>query len=293
MTLIQVPPSIRQRLTEGLGQPLDAVVPTPCGDTCHGARVAVGHDLYFLKWRDDAPDGLFATEAASLNRLAAANLRVPAPLAWEDHADGSFLLMEYITPREREFDLNTFGRLMGERIAALHSCTWTHFGADSPAFLGLLPLDNTPTERWATFFVERRLRPLLTMATQAGTFDRRDLDKIARFVENVGKWLPDDLKPSLLHGNLMSTHYLIDSTASPVFIDPAAFWGDPEFDVACASFMGGFPATFFETWQELRPATTPNPMGHAPYHAWLLLWLTIEFGGRYRKDLMRMVNPFL
>lgn len=292
MTLTDVPEPIRARLAEGLGQRPDAVTPMPCGDTCHGARIDVGFSTWFLKWTLDGPLGIFAAEAAGLKRLADAGLRVPRPMAWEDDPAGSFLLMEYITPRQRPFDLVGFGRLMGERIAELHEHTGPQPGCEDAAFLGILPLDNTPAERWSTFFAERRLRPLLVMAQESGTMERSLLDRLERFVDNAGKWLPDDLRPSLLHGNLMSTHYLIDSTASPVFIDPAVCYGDPELDIACARFMGGFPATFFETWEALRPPGSSNPMGHAAYNAWLLMWLSVEFGGRYTKDLAKIIRSF-
>lgn len=47
-------------------------------------------------------------------------------------------------------------------------------------------------------------------------------------------------KPSLLHGNLWLGNLMYINGMSPVFIDPAIYFGNREMDIAMTQMFGGF-----------------------------------------------------
>ena len=73
--------------------------------------------------------------------------------------------------------------------------------------------------------------------------------RYARQVETVCDRLPQlcerDVAPALLHGDAHKNNVL--STAKgPVFIDPSAYYGDPEIDLAFVDFFAPVPDALFE-----------------------------------------------
>jgi protein-ribulosamine 3-kinase len=58
-----------------------------------------------------------------------------------------------------------------------------------------------------------------------------------------------DEPPSLLHGDLWSGNYLVDSSGAPVLIDPATYYGHRETDLAMMKLFGGFPDELFRRVQ--------------------------------------------
>ena len=65
-------------------------------------------------------------------------------------------------------------RTSADALAAVHRTTGPWFGGLDPdlgGFIGSQPVDLTPTDDWATFYVERRVRPLTARAVDAGRLD--------------------------------------------------------------------------------------------------------------------------
>ncbi len=112
------------------------------------------------------------------------------------------LVLEWIEPGPRrpgtEADL-------GRRLAAVHRTTGPWFGGLDPdlgGFIGSQPVDLTPTDEWATFYVERRVRPLTARAVEAGRLDAGALALLDRVAARSGELCGPPEPPALLHGDL-------------------------------------------------------------------------------------------
>lgn len=185
-------------------------------------------------------------EADGLAALRAAGAPVPEVLA----ADTDLLVLEYVRGQPH------WGEL-GERVAELHRVTGPRFGWQRDNLIGPLPQDNTPSEDWATFYAERRIRPHL----DAPALPVVVRDRLEAALDGPLQALLDHQPPaSLVHGDLWSGN-VVDGRW---LIDPAVHRADREFELAFAEVFGGFSGAFtaaYETawplpdgWRARRPA---------------------------------------
>jgi fructosamine-3-kinase len=200
----------------------------------------------------------FTAELAGLRLIArAAAVRVPIPVAGApvDTETGPLLLYEALAERPPEARERADWRSIGQALATLHQARHERFGLDGPrGFFGPLPQDNRPVpgNRWADFFRDRRLLPLLQTAVASGHLP----PALAAGVENVVARLPTlagpEPHPSLLHGDAQQ-HNFVSTTAGAVMIDPAPYFGHPEADLALLGYFHPVPADVLAAYQEILP----------------------------------------
>lgn len=130
-------------------------------------------------------------------------------------------------------------------------------------FLGGTPQDNTPSDNFADFFVERRLRPQLERASlkfqfRYGTSNEANT-AIARLYDRVVTRARDVLRPvqhcrpSLLHGDLWTGNAGATPSRQPIVVDPACWYGHAEFDLALSQLFGKFGPRFYDAYFEVAP----------------------------------------
>ncbi|HUG41603.1 MAG TPA: fructosamine kinase family protein [Longimicrobiales bacterium] len=247
------------------------------------ARVTTaGGDAFFLKWAGAGhPPGLLDAEARGLRLLAStATVRVPELVATPPTGDG-WLLLEWIEPGPP--GPASWTRL-GEDLAALHRHRADRFGADLPNFIGPLPQDNARSPAWADFWRTRRLEPQLRRAVDGGAFGREDRARFQRLLatleERIG--IGEAEGASTLHGDLWSGNVHMAAAGAPAVIDPSAYHGHREVDLAMAELFGGFEPPFRQAYE----AAWPLEHGYAPtrravYQLYYLLVHINLFGSAY------------
>jgi fructosamine-3-kinase len=268
-------------LVDGLG--VTATTPVSGGDIATAYRLDTPDGPLFAKTLAEPRPGMFEREAAGLRALRATGAIGVPEVVREDRRG---LVLEWIEPGPRrpgtEEDL-------GRRLAAVHRTAGPWFGGLEPdlgGFIGSQPVDLTPTDEWATFYVERRVRPLTARAVDAGRLDAGALALLervaARGVELCGPREP----PALLHGDLWGGNRMIDRAGANWLIDPATYWGHREVDLAMMRLFGGFGAEAFDAYAEVHPLSA----GWADRVAWYqlvpLLVHAILFGGSYGRAAM-------
>ena len=231
----------------------------------------------FAKWAAaDTPAGLFDQEAISLAALADAGVvRVPAVL----HSDARSLVLEWLEPgTARPSGWRNFGRA----LAALHRVSASAFGWRQDNFIGPLPQRNTWHESWSEFYQQHRIRPQLERAGSVGAFDSGQRKTLQRFHDNLPDILTHDPAPSLLHGDLWSGNVHPLENGELALIDPASCYGDREMDLAMAELFGGFPSSFFESYEaELATDAISRAERRAAYQVYYLLVHVNLFGAGY------------
>ena len=76
------------------------------------------------------------------------------------------------------------------------------------------------------------------------------MQKFDTLLAKLDEYLPEPEMPSLLHGDLWSGNYLIDINGKPWLIDPAAYVGHAEADLAMTELFGGFDNYFYGAYRE-------------------------------------------
>lgn len=289
------------------GRAAEVVADRPVGGGCiHDSRLvelADGRRL-FLKSDAGVPADLFEREAEGLAALAAAGaIRLPRdPLPGRVGGGGGaaeeplFLLMEAI-PAGRPGP--GFFADFGRRFAALHRATARspadggRFGFEHDNYLGGTPQPNPWTESWTAFFRDHRLGHLLRLARRRGRSDGA-LDRLGdRLLDRLDRWLDLPDEPAcLLHGDLWSGNFLADEAGAPALVDPAAYRGHREADLAMTRLFGGFAPDFYRAYEE----AWPLPPGHEErlplYQLYHLLNHLVLFGEGYRGRCVEILRRY-
>ncbi len=204
--------------------------PLPGGDTCTAERLTLDDGTsVFAKSYADAPAGLFASEAAGLQWLAAADaVPVPEVVAVTEVA----LLLTWVEPDGPSV---AAAEAFGRSLADLHRSGADAFGAPWLGFIGRLPMDNTVSTDWAEFYAGQRVLPFVRRAVDAGRMTAQDAAAVERALGVMN--VPVE-PPARLHGDLWSGNVLWSADGSVYLVDPAAHGGHRETDLAMLALFG-------------------------------------------------------
>ncbi len=226
-------PAVAGRAEQLLGTSVISTAPVAGGDVSSAVKLRLSSGrTAFLKTLAQAPPSFFEREAAGLHWLAEVEdgVNTPEVLA----VDSDCLILGWVeTTRPGPDAAAAFGRA----LARTHLSGAASYGADTDGFIGRLPLANGPLPSWAEFYVERRITPYLRVARDKGLVAAADADLIERAAARVGDVVPEE-PPSRLHGDLWNGNVLWGQEDRVVVIDPAAYGGHREIDLAMLTLFG-------------------------------------------------------
>ena len=269
---------LRGHITQALGCDVVELTPLGGGDVADAFRVRLEDGAtVFAKTHPAAPPGFFTTEAAGLAWLREAQA-VPVPEVLGVSDEPPLLVLEWIEPGRPE---RTTERDLGRALAALHATGAPSFGRQDRRTTGSRGLPNEPCETWAAFYADNRLLPLARLASDAGALPGaaiRDLESVAaRLVDLAG---PAEV-PARLHGDLWAGNRLVGAGGVSWLIDPAAFGGHREFDLAMMRLFGGFGDACFAAYADAFPLSD-GWAERVPLHQLAPLVVhAIKFGSSY------------
>lgn len=238
----------------------------------------------------------FTAEAEGLAAIAAAGaLRTPELLGLgTDDRHGAFLLLTWVEakPQSRGFWEN-FGR----GLAAMHRADTQHiagggFGFAHDNFIGAGRQINTPGDSWVGFFRDCRLTPMFRTADASGYFDAEDRRRMTRLLDRLDEHLIEPERPSLLHGDLWSGNFITGSDGEAWLIDPAAYVGHAEADLAMTELFGGFSPVFSDAYKEAFPLAPGYGHRRDLYNLYHLLNHLNLFGTAYRSAVRRILRVY-
>ena len=299
---MNLPPPLEEALADALGRtPQDASRVTG-GDLNDAWRVEFDDGLTaFVKTASDAQPGSYAAEANGLRWLAEPGaLRVPEvvtvvdpePGADDDEsgrqADGPRLLaLEWID----EGRLDATGQeQLGRGLAEMHAAGAESFGGKSPLRLGPLKIPNEPAGSWTEFYSERRLRPLAEQAESRNSLPDGCRQQIENVCERLGDLAGPEEPPARLHGDLWSGNVMADGDGRPTLIDPAAYGGHREVDLAMLQLFGGPSERCFAAYHETNPLADGHEERVQLWQLFPLLVHAVLFGGGYGSSVARLAS---
>ena len=281
-----IPEEVRAWLAEqGFGEVASSRgVGGGCINNGMALKTADGSSL-FLKTNSDCPEDMFAREAAGLRALdVPGGPRVP-----EAYLHGpDFLLLEDLAPAPRA---TTYWEDFGRQMAALHSHTADRFGFDADNYIGSTPQPNPWTQDGYEFYARHRITFQAEMAVKNGLLSRQELD-LARSVANRLPDLVPAQPASILHGDLWSGNQVSDSEGSPAIIDPAAYYGWAEADLAMMVLFGSPGPAFWQAYCEVRPLESGYRERFRLYNLYHLLNHLNLFGRSYHGQAVSVLRQF-
>lgn len=227
--------SIATHVSDLLGTAVVATNTVAGGEICVAtrARLSDGRSV-FVKARPGAPVDFFAAEARALRWLAEAGpdaAPIPAVLGQDEDC----LVLEWIEAgRPSAEAAEAFGRA----LAATHRSGAPSFGAAADGYVGTLPQPNTPTETWPEFYASCRIEPYLRTAFNRGALLAEDAKSICAVLEVLTELAGPPEPPARLHGDLWSGNIVWSIDGMPKLVDPTAYGGHRETDLAMLGLFG-------------------------------------------------------
>lgn len=284
---------VRDEIERLTGEAPLALQRLPGGDIGRSWRVRLrsGESL-FAKSYAAHPEGgaMVAAEARGLTWLGdAGSLRVPRVrgASAPGTSKSPLLVLEWIEPADA--DARTAERL-GRGLAALHRAGAPGFGFARDGFLGSLPQSNRSHPSWPAFFGAERLQPLRERARREGRLASGLDASIGRLIAQLPERVGDDEPPSRLHGDLWGGNWLCGAHGEPVLIDPAAYGGHREVDLAMMKLFGGFSQRVFDAYSEVCPLSPGHEERVPLYQLLPLLVHLVLFGRGYASAVERALE---
>ena len=242
----------------------------------------------FVKTRADAPAGEFPAEAAALGWLAEpGGLGIPEVLGVLDGDSAPRLLaLEFLEAGRPGEDAD-----LGHGLATIHAAGAEAFGGSTSLRIGPLTLPNDPTGFWPEFYADRRLRPLLAPARDRGALSAPGVTAVERVCDRIADLAGPAEPPARLHGDLWSGNVLW-SSGRPYLIDPLAYGGHREVDLAMLRLFGSPGPRFLAAYESVTPLA-PGHEDRVPlYQLFPVLVHAVLFGGSYGASVERAARRY-
>ncbi len=203
-------------------------------------------------------------EAAGLRWLADAGARVPEILS---ETGGTLELQQIERGRLDPAGEEELGRM----LAGVHRAGAPRFGslpAAGPFLVGRCELESPEGDDWNVYYLQHRCLPL---ARRVG---------LEAEVARVRVEAPDE-PAARLHGDLWSGNVLGDRAGRPWLIDPAAYGGHREVDLAMLELFGSIPPRTAAAYDEVWPLADGWRDRIPLWQLFPLLVHAVLFGGSY------------
>ena len=281
---------LQNHLSLLIDQPIQNIIPVSGGDISLAYKLQTKAKTYFLKVnRSKNALAIFQKEKRGLETIALTKtISTPKVYACDTLKSEAFLLMEYIeSKRPNTEDFIRFGKA----LAALHQITVEDFGFRENNFIGSLPQSNSQNNSWVNFYTNERLLPQLELAKQQGLLSEYECPSEHIIKEKLENLL-NNVKPSLLHGDLWSGNYLISIEGIPYLIDPAVYYGHNEVDIAMSKLFGGFGNDFYKSYYSIYPRDSKTNSRIEIYQLYYLLVHLNLFGKSYYGSVIQILRNF-
>jgi len=137
--------------------------------------------------------------------------------------------------------------------------------------------------------VEERLRKQVSIAVKY--FSSTELNTFEQLYVRLDELLPEE-PPALLHGDLWSGNYMITQDGNACLIDPAAYYGHREVDIAMTTLFGGFDETFYTSYIEEYPLEKGWAQRLHIFNLYPLLIHLNLFGSGYLGSILSTIRKF-
>lgn len=236
------------------------------GSIASVTKVDALRGAFVIKYQNEPPPGLFASEAECLAALAAAGVATPEVLLTGE----DFLLMRFVEAGRPD------PVAAGKAVATLHRVSQAACGFQRDTYLATFLQPNALNTSWADFYLQQRLAPMLKRLNLPET----ELQLWKDFGENVRAALEAVQLFSLLHGDLWPGN-LMYGKFGPVLIDPACYYGDPLVDIAMSQLFGGLGDAFYKEYHSHLPLRENQQVLLQIYQIYPLLTHAVLFGSAY------------
>lgn len=269
--------------------PIQTVRTVSGGDINEAFYAATTESQYFVKINRAAEGDFFYFEAEGLKLLQATEtLAVPAVYFHGEKDNAAVLVLEWIEGGSSA----TTEEELGHGLAAMHQTYGQAFGLNVDNYIGTMKQPNGWHDDWLSFLRDKRLGWQASVAEEKGRLTAKRRRRIDRLFSRLDEWIPSEVQPSTLHGDLWGGNWLVGPGGRPYLIDPAVFYGHFEFELAFTELFGGYSPRFYEAYREVQAISADYEERRALYQLFYLLVHLNSFGEMYGPSVDRVLKTY-
>ena len=216
------------------------------------------------------------------------NLQIPKIYSYLDINNKEILLIEWV-----EMTMSNqlkLGRGLAEMHLKSNASNPNRFGYEVKGFIGLSEQISGWEKDWADCFANLRIKP------QIKELKNKNINSniIKNLILKIQTIL-NDHSPfiSLVHGDLWSGNFGINSFNKGVIFDPASWWADCEVDIAMSLLFGGFNQDFYNQYFDVLPKKKGFEERVIIYNFYHILNHANMFGGSYLLQVDEYIKTIL
>ena len=175
----------------------------------------------------------------------------------------------------------------------MHAAGAPSFGGDDDLVLGPLTLPNDAVARWPEFYATCRLEPLARLAADRGALPADAPAMLDRLIDRLEELSGPAEPPARLHGDLWSGNVMTGADGRPWLIDPAAYGGHREVDLAMLSLFGAPRTRCLEAYCEVAPLAAGHEQRTALWQVMPLLAHAALFGGSWGASAVTAMRRYV
>jgi fructosamine-3-kinase len=244
----------------------------------------------FLKENSKSNLSFFTAEFQALVQMSkVGEIGIVTPLAYGLEGENAFLILPWLESAPEAPD---YWKAFGRSFAHFHlSGRGDKYGYYRDNYIGSTAQPNCWKNSWVDFFREERLEYQVRMAAELlkGNLSR----SFIRLLDRLDNYLPEPAFPSLLHGDLWSGNIHTGPDGQAWLIDPAAYYGHPEADLAMTELFGSQPEAFYRSYGEVNPIDKEYGERRDIYNLYHLLNHLNMFGLSYLGSVKAILQRYI
>ena len=251
-------------------------------------RTSSGNE-YFLK--NGMVSDKYRCEANGLKELSLANAVRVAKVVFVGE---NYILTEYI---RRGSATDDFFDRFGCELACMHRYQSDSFGFYENNFVGNNLQINIPDGKertdWIDFYFNKRLLFQFKLAERNGYATPKLRNGMIHLEKTIDSILSDSIEPPcVLHGDLWAGNFICDTNGCAILIDPAVYYGHREADLAMTKLFGGFPQSFYDSYQREYPLKPEWEYREGLYKLYHVLNHLNLFGISYLHEAENLIRKY-
>lgn len=274
------------------GQEIQILQTDTVGGGCihNSHKITTNKGFFFLKWNESpfSFDQMDAEQKGLKTLQITGCIKTPEVIYFGRNGNFGLLILEWI---EQGLKQHSFWDHFAKQLATLHQNHASKFGLEHDNFIGSLPQINTATLTWHDFFVEHRILPMMKSALEKGLIDQTIVRKTENFCIQAEQLFPDE-PPALVHGDLWSGNYLVNTDEEAVIFDPAVHYANREVELAFTMLFGGFDKAFYDAYHSYHPLS-PGFEKRKDYYNLYPMYVHLNmFGIGYLSSVKQILSKF-
>ena len=183
-----------------------------------------------------------------------------------------------------------YQKILANHILKLHFVQNDKYGFNFDTQIGALRQPNKFELNWVNFFRDNRLSMIFEKINKSNLMPLKINLKIEKLIKNLDKYIPNNPRPSLLHGDLWDGNILFNDCELVGLIDPGPFFGHNEMEIAYLTWFKYVDDIFLNFYKERNNINIQYAEYEPIYQLYYSLLNIYLWDRKYIKNTLSLLN---